>query len=134
MQSERCQRRKTRRSSNNSSALLRTWHPSCHVSRITRQSCENSPSVTPSVFGCLSMLKRSISTIKSLLCKTTALAYFDTNKDSVLQVDSSQKGLGTVLMLDSHPIVFADKGLQILCRRHPFWSYPAWLTIADPPS
>ena len=23
--------------------------------------------------------------------------------------------------------------IQILCRRYPFWSYPAWLTIADPP-
>ena len=23
--------------------------------------------------------------------------------------------------------------IQILCRRHPFWSYPAGLTIADPP-
>ena len=22
--------------------------------------------------------------------------------------------------------------IQILCRRHPFWSYPAGLTIADP--
>ena len=24
-------------------------------------------------------------------------------------------------------------GIQILCRRHPLWSYPALLTIADPP-
>ena len=23
--------------------------------------------------------------------------------------------------------------IQILCRRHPFWSYPAGLTIAEPP-
>ena len=23
--------------------------------------------------------------------------------------------------------------IQILCRRHPFWSYPAGLTIDDPP-
>ena len=23
--------------------------------------------------------------------------------------------------------------IQILCRRHPLWSYPAGLTIADPP-
>ena len=53
----------------------------------------------------------AFSTIKSLICKTTTLAYFDTNKDSVLQVDSSQKGLGAVLMQDSRPIAFAIKSL-----------------------
>ena len=53
----------------------------------------------------------AFSTIKSLKCKTTTLAYFDTNKDSVLQVDSSHKGLGAVLMQDSRPIAFASKSL-----------------------
>ena len=53
----------------------------------------------------------AFSTIKSLICKTTTLAYFDTSKDSVLQVDSSQKGLGAVLMQDSRPIAFASKSL-----------------------
>ena len=50
----------------------------------------------------------AFSTIKSLICKTTILAYFDTNKDSVLQVDRSQKGLGAVLMQDSRPIAFCQ--------------------------
>ena len=50
-------------------------------------------------------------TIKSLICNSTTLAYFDTGKDSVLQVDSSQKGLGAVLMQDSQPIAFASKSL-----------------------
>ena len=42
-----------------SSVSLHTWHPSCHVCRITRQSCENSSSVTPSMSGCINMLKHS---------------------------------------------------------------------------
>ena len=50
-------------------------------------------------------------TIKSLICNSTTLAYFDTGKDGVLQVDSSQKGLGAVLMQDSQPIAFASKSL-----------------------
>ena len=54
----------------------------------------------------------ALSTIIALiLCNTTILAYFDTNKDSVLQVDSSQTGLGAVLMQDSRPIAFARNSL-----------------------
>ena len=42
---------------------------------------------------------------------------------------------------DANPVVTASgrlvKGalyrIQILCRRYTFWSYPAGLTIADPP-
>ena len=54
---------------------------------------------------------KAFSTIKSLICNTTTLAYFDPNKESVLQVDSSQKGLGAVLMHDSQPIAYASKSL-----------------------
>ena len=39
--------------------------------------------------------------------------------------------------LDTCPNQFGFKGalyrIQILCRRYTFWSYPAGLTIADPP-
>ena len=49
--------------------------------------------------------------IKSLICKATTLAYFDPNKSSTLQVDSSLKGLGVVLMQEGRPISFASKSL-----------------------
>ena len=60
----------------------------------------------------------AFSTIKSLICKTTTLTYFDTNKDSVPHVDSSQKGLGAVLMQDSRPIAFASKSLTDIKSRY----------------
>ena len=49
--------------------------------------------------------------VKDLICQETTLAYFDTNKDTVLQVDSSLKGLGAVIMQDGRPIAFASKAL-----------------------
>jgi transposase InsO family protein len=50
--------------------------------------------------------------IKSIICRSTTLAYFDPNKHSVLQVDSSKGGLGAVLMQDGRPIAFASKSLS----------------------
>ena len=39
------------------------------------------------------------------------LAYFDTNKDSVLQVDNSHKGLGAGIVFDAPPIAFDSKSI-----------------------
>lgn len=50
-------------------------------------------------------------TIKELICQSTVLSYFDPAKDSVLEVDSSKRGLGAVLMQDGRPIAFASKSL-----------------------
>ena len=49
--------------------------------------------------------------VKDLICRETTLAYFDPNKESVLQVDSSLRGLGVVLMQEGRPIAFASKSL-----------------------
>ena len=49
--------------------------------------------------------------IKKQISKATALAYFDPTKKSILQVDSSQRGLGAVLIQEGRPIAFASKSL-----------------------
>jgi hypothetical protein len=41
--------------------------------------------------------------LKKRLTETTILAYFDTNKEVVLQVDSSKNGVGAVLQQDESP-------------------------------
>ena len=50
------------------------------------------------------------------------------------QAESLASGRRHIAVL-SHCLVWEQKlyGIQILCRRHPFWSYPTGLTIADPP-
>ena len=49
--------------------------------------------------------------VKSLICTTTTLAYYDRNETVVLHVDASIKGLGTALFQNNKPIAFASKAL-----------------------
>ena len=49
--------------------------------------------------------------IRKALTSEPVLQYFDVNKDTTLQVDSSQSGLGAVLLQDNHPIAYASRAL-----------------------
>lgn len=49
--------------------------------------------------------------IRELLIKSPVLQYFDIQKPTTLQVDSSQSGLGAVLLQDNHPIAYASRAL-----------------------
>ena len=49
--------------------------------------------------------------MKSLICTTTTLAYYDRNEPVVLHVDASIKGLGAALFQNNKPITFASKSL-----------------------
>ena len=49
--------------------------------------------------------------IKSLICTTTILAYYDRKEPVVLHVDASIKGLGAALFQNDKPIAFASKAL-----------------------
>ena len=49
--------------------------------------------------------------VKSLICTTTTLAYYDRNEPVVLHVDASSKGLGAALFQENKPIAFASKAL-----------------------
>ena len=49
--------------------------------------------------------------IKKELVKVPILAYYDPNKETVLQTDASIKGLGTCLLQNGKPVYFASKAL-----------------------
>ena len=49
--------------------------------------------------------------VKSMVCKDTTLQYLDIHKPITVQVDASQKGLGSALLQDGYPVAFASKAL-----------------------
>ena len=50
-------------------------------------------------------------TVKKMVCMDMTLWYFDAHKPVIIQVDTSQKGLGVALLQDGHPFAFASKAL-----------------------
>ncbi|GFR68212.1 transposon Ty3-I Gag-Pol polyprotein [Elysia marginata] len=55
--------------------------------------------------------QKSFGKIKSLMQKEMTLSYYDPNKATVLEVDSSLTGIGAALLQDGKPIAFASKSL-----------------------
>lgn len=53
----------------------------------------------------------AITKIKDRLTSAPVLQYFDLEKSTTLQVDSSQSGLGAVLLQDNHPVAYASRAL-----------------------
>ena len=54
---------------------------------------------------------RAFDTVKKKLTETPVLAYFDSSKEVKLQVDSSQDGVGAVLLQDGRPVEYASRSL-----------------------
>lgn len=50
--------------------------------------------------------------VKLMMTSTPVLAYYDPDKELTIQCDSSQSGLGTVLMQDGRPISYASRALS----------------------
>ncbi|XP_014675268.1 PREDICTED: uncharacterized protein K02A2.6-like [Priapulus caudatus] len=53
----------------------------------------------------------AFTTLTRSLTEAPCLAYFDVSKEVVIQVDSSQHGLGAVLLQDGRPIEYASRAL-----------------------
>jgi hypothetical protein len=49
--------------------------------------------------------------IKEVLISTPVLKYVDPDKNTVVQCDASESGLGACIMLDGHPIAYASRSL-----------------------
>ena len=52
---------------------------------------------------------KAFETVKKQVAEETTLTYFDADKELVLQVDSSQDGIGVTLMQHGKPIEFASR-------------------------
>lgn len=55
--------------------------------------------------------------LKQKLTTTPCLAYFDQNKEVVLQVDSSKSGIGVVLLQEGRPVEYASRALTTSERK-----------------
>jgi hypothetical protein len=61
---------------------------------------------------CFEALKTSVSA-------STNLKFFDASKPTVLEVDSSMKGLGAAIIQDRYPVAYASKSLDDTQREYP---------------
>ena len=55
---------------------------------------------------------------KTALTTLPVLAYFDKDKDHIIQTDASKTGLGTVLLQEGQPVVYASRTLTDTERRY----------------
>ena len=55
---------------------------------------------------------------KTALTTLPVLAYFDKNKDHIIQTDASKTGLGAVLLQEGQPVVYASRTLTDTERRY----------------
>ena len=55
--------------------------------------------------------REAFDAIKKELVKVSIIAYYDPNKETVLQTDASIKGLGACLLQHGKPVYFASKAL-----------------------
>ena len=70
------------------------------------------------VFDWTSTHDNTFEQIKHAISETTTLAYFDSSKATVIQVDASLQGLGAALIQEGKPIAFASKTLSDTERRY----------------
>lgn len=56
--------------------------------------------------------------IKELICREVTLSYFDPNKETVIQVDASLRGIGAALIQDNKPVAFVSKSLTDVEQRY----------------
>ena len=62
--------------------------------------------------------REAFKVIKKELVKVPILAYYDPNKETVLQTDSSIKGLGACLLQHGKPVYFTSKALTETQKGH----------------
>ena len=55
--------------------------------------------------------QQSFESLTNMIARNTCLRYYDPNQDVTLEVDSSMKGIGAVLILNDLHIDFGSKSL-----------------------
>jgi hypothetical protein len=56
--------------------------------------------------------------IKQSICQAVSLTYFDPQKETIVQVDASLRGLGSALVQDGKVVAFASKALTHTEKRY----------------
>ena len=55
---------------------------------------------------------RAFQSLKQIITEAPVLAYYDPEKDNVIQSDASLKGIGCVLMQDGKPVCYPSRSLS----------------------
>jgi hypothetical protein len=55
--------------------------------------------------------QRAFDDIKDEICNLPVLAYYDADREKIIQCDASKKGLGAVLLQDQRPVMFVSRAL-----------------------
>ena len=63
------------------------------------------------VYAWESQQQEAFEAINDVITTAPVLAYFDKDKKHYIQTDASLNGLGTVLLQDGHPVVYASRSL-----------------------
>ena len=63
------------------------------------------------VYAWESQQQEAFEAIKVVITTAPVLAYFDKDKKHYIQTDASLKELGSVLVQDGHPVVYASRSL-----------------------
>ena len=56
--------------------------------------------------------QKAFQELKQVITEAPVLAYYDPNKENVIQSDASMKGLGCVLLQDGRPVYYASRSLN----------------------
>jgi hypothetical protein len=76
--------------------------------------------------------QRAFQQIKDTISKSPLLAYYDPEKESVIQSDASMHGLGCVLLQDGKPVCYASRSLTDTESRYSNIERESYLQRAGP--
>ena len=71
-----------------------------------------------SVFEWSEEQDRAVSQIKAVLCSAPVLQYYDVKKETTIECDSSEHGLGAVITQEGKPVAYASRTLTSTERNY----------------
>ena len=71
-----------------------------------------------SVFEWSEVQDRAVSQIKAVLCSAQVLQYYDVKKETTIECDSSEHGLGAVITQEGKPVAYASRTLTSTERNY----------------
>ena len=75
---------------------------------------------------------RAFQNVKQIITEKHVLAYYDPEKDNVIQSDGSLKGICCILMQDGKPVCYASRSLSDTESRHSNIERESFLPLVGP--